>query len=94
MATKEGHGEARVGAEGGRVTKAVPKDGPFRGQRLKLLIGSGDKIGLFTLPFMLVGLLFNIVYPSAFNVGGPWTVTAAVVRDRGPVGAGQADMTA
>jgi protein-S-isoprenylcysteine O-methyltransferase Ste14 len=35
------------------------------------LIGSGDKIGLFILPFLLVGLLLNVVYPSAFDVGGP-----------------------
>jgi len=55
------------------VTTTIPKDGPFTGRRLKLLIGSGDKIGLFTLPFLLAGLLLNIVYPSAFDLGGPST---------------------
>jgi len=55
------------------VTTTVPEDGPFTGRRLKLLIGSGDKIGLFTLPFLLAGLLLNIVYPSAFDLGGPST---------------------
>ena len=55
------------------MTATVPKDGPFTGRRLKLLIGSGDKIGLFTLPFLLAGLLLNIVYPSAFDLGGPST---------------------
>lgn len=39
--------------------------------KLKLLVGSGEKIGLFTLPFLLVGLILNIYYPSAFEVGGP-----------------------
>jgi len=61
-----------------RVTTTVPKDGPFTGRRLKLLIGSGDKIGLFTLPFLLAGLLLNIVYPSAFDLGGPSTALQVV----------------
>ena len=39
--------------------------------KLKALVGSGDKIGLFTLPFLLVGVLLNFAYPSAFTVGGP-----------------------
>lgn len=39
--------------------------------RLKTLIGSGDKIGLFTLPFVVVGVIANIAFPSAFEVGGP-----------------------
>lgn len=38
---------------------------------LKTLVGSGDKIGLFTLPFLMVGLVLNIAYPSVFSVGGP-----------------------
>jgi hypothetical protein len=51
MATRTGHGEAGAGTGGERVTAAVPEDGPLRGRRLlKLLIGSGDKIGLFILP--------------------------------------------
>ena len=70
MVTKTRHGEAG----GARVTAAVPKDRPFRGRGLlKQLAGSGDKIGLFILPFLLVGLLLNIVYPPAFDVGGPST---------------------
>ena len=60
------------------MTATVPKDGPFTGRRLKLLIGSGDKIGLFTLPFLLAGLLLNIVYPSAFDLGGPSTALQVV----------------
>ena len=36
-----------------------------------MLIGSGDKIILFTLPFILIGMLFNIMSPSLFSVSGP-----------------------
>ena len=39
--------------------------------KLKALVGSGDKIGLFTLPFLLLGLILNIKKPSFFRVGGP-----------------------
>jgi protein-S-isoprenylcysteine O-methyltransferase Ste14 len=40
---------------------------------LKRLVGSGDKIGLFTLPFVVVGVILNLAYPTAFQVGGPPT---------------------
>ncbi len=43
------------------------------GSTLKLLVGSGDKIGLTTLPFLLVGLGLNIAYPRMFRVRGPAT---------------------
>jgi protein-S-isoprenylcysteine O-methyltransferase Ste14 len=39
--------------------------------RLKALVGSGDKIGLFTLPFLILGLILNMKKPSFFRVGGP-----------------------
>lgn len=39
--------------------------------KLKILIGSGEKIGWFTLPFLCIGLLLNILFPSVFSVGGP-----------------------
>lgn len=39
---------------------------------LKTLVGSGDKIMLLTLPFLIVGLILNILYPSLFGVGGPF----------------------
>jgi protein-S-isoprenylcysteine O-methyltransferase Ste14 len=39
--------------------------------KLKALVGSGDKIGLFTLPFLLLGLILNRKKPSFFRVGGP-----------------------
>jgi protein-S-isoprenylcysteine O-methyltransferase Ste14 len=39
--------------------------------KLKVLVGSGKKIGLLTLPFLIIGLVLNIMIPSIFNVGGP-----------------------
>jgi protein-S-isoprenylcysteine O-methyltransferase Ste14 len=41
-------------------------------------VGSGHKIGLFTLPFLIVGLILNVAFPSAFDVGGPPTVLRLV----------------
>ncbi len=38
---------------------------------LKGLVGSGDKIMLLTLPFLVIGLVLNILRPSLFSVGGP-----------------------
>lgn len=42
--------------------------------KLKILVGSGSKIGLFTLPFLILGLILNILFPSFFSVGGPPSV--------------------
>lgn len=39
--------------------------------KLKALVGSGDRIMLFTLPFLVIGLILNILFPSFFKVGGP-----------------------
>jgi len=41
--------------------------------KVKALVGSGDKIGLFTLPFLLLGAILNRKKPSFFRVGGPPT---------------------
>jgi len=38
---------------------------------VKLLIGSGDKIGLFTLSFFLIGLALNMISPSFFAIVSP-----------------------
>ena len=38
---------------------------------LKVLVGSGDKLGLLVLPFLAIGLALNILVPSMFSVGGP-----------------------
>jgi protein-S-isoprenylcysteine O-methyltransferase Ste14 len=43
------------------------------GASLTVLVGSGDRIGLFTLPFLVAGLAVNLAYPSLFDVGGPPT---------------------
>ena len=41
--------------------------------KLKLtdLIGSGDKIGLLIAPFLIVGVILNVLFPRLFSVGGP-----------------------
>jgi protein-S-isoprenylcysteine O-methyltransferase Ste14 len=45
--------------------------GGRRKLNLRVLVGSGDKIALFALPFLIVGLILNVAYPSLFDVGGP-----------------------
>jgi len=42
-----------------------------KNMQLKALVGSGERIGLFTLPFLFIGLILNIAFPSLFDVGGP-----------------------
>ena len=39
--------------------------------KLKVLVGSGDKIGLLVLPLLIIGLVLNILFPSVFSVEGP-----------------------
>jgi protein-S-isoprenylcysteine O-methyltransferase Ste14 len=56
---------------------------------LRRLVGSGDKITLSTLPVVLVGVVLNAAYPSAFAVGGPLTplrVGSIVVLVAGLIG--------
>lgn len=38
---------------------------------LKALVGSGEKIGLLLLPFLVIGSALNALRPSLFSVGGP-----------------------
>lgn len=45
---------------------------------LRKLIGAGDRIGLLTLPFLLVGVGLNIAFPEVFSVGGPPVALTAV----------------
>lgn len=49
--------------------------------KLKALVGSGDKIMLLTLPFLVIGLVLNILYPAWFSVGGPplWLMTVSLI---------------
>jgi protein-S-isoprenylcysteine O-methyltransferase Ste14 len=60
--------------------KSDQASGNFMGGYMKLrdLVGSGDKIGLFVLPFLVVGVTLNILFPSVFGVGGPPSVLRAV----------------
>lgn len=46
--------------------------------RLKTLMGSGHRILLVAAPFLVVGLLLNIMYPAVFSVGGPSTALLVV----------------
>jgi protein-S-isoprenylcysteine O-methyltransferase Ste14 len=46
--------------------------------KLKVLVGSGDKIMLFVLPFLIIGLILNIIFPSLFRVGGPAMVLKVI----------------
>jgi protein-S-isoprenylcysteine O-methyltransferase Ste14 len=39
--------------------------------KIKALVGSGDKIMLLVLPFLIAGVILNVVFPSFFHAGGP-----------------------
>ena len=45
---------------------------------LKALVGSGNKIALFTAPFVVARAALNIAYPRAFEVGGPPAALAVI----------------
>jgi hypothetical protein len=52
------------------------------------LVGSGDRIGAFVLPFVLIGVALNVAFADMFSVGGPplWLqVVSAVVLAVGVV---------
>src|SRR5437870_1582874 len=58
--------------------KPVRRDGPplrqpgqVRRRQLTDLVGSGDRTGLFTLPFLTVGVSLNAAFPTLSAVGGP-----------------------
>ena len=56
----------------GTATRATPpRAGSARVSALRLLVGSGDRIGLFVLPVLVVGVTLNVAFPSSFVVGGP-----------------------
>jgi Putative protein-S-isoprenylcysteine methyltransferase len=46
--------------------------------KLKELVGSGDKIALLMLPFVVVGLVLNIAFGSVFDIGGPSDVVRVI----------------
>jgi protein-S-isoprenylcysteine O-methyltransferase Ste14 len=58
------------------IENKTPAGQPVRtgrrpGLRLGALIGSGDRIGAFALPFVLIGVVLNIAFPETFSVAGP-----------------------
>jgi len=46
--------------------------------KLKALLGSAVKIAPFVLPFLIVGLILNVLMPSLFSVGGPSTLLTTI----------------
>jgi len=62
-------------------TTAPLETPPHHEVTLKDLIGSGDKIMLFTLPFLVVGVILQIAVPSLMDVGGPpnWLRAISIV---------------
>jgi protein-S-isoprenylcysteine O-methyltransferase Ste14 len=53
------------------IQAGVERTSPTKRSTLKVLVGSGDRIGVFVLPFVLVGLALNVMRPAWFSVGGP-----------------------
>lgn len=53
-------------------------DGTHATGRVAKLVGSGDRIGLFVLPFLVVGVLLHVRFPDVFAVGGPPAVLAVL----------------
>lgn len=39
--------------------------------KLKVLVGSGDKIARLALPFVAAGAALDMLFPSLFSIGGP-----------------------
>jgi protein-S-isoprenylcysteine O-methyltransferase Ste14 len=48
---------------------------------LRALIGSGDKVMLFTLPFLVVAVVLDRTFPAAFDIGGPpaWLSVLSII---------------
>jgi hypothetical protein len=61
-----------------RYTQAYYTCKRGRHMKLKALVGSGDKIALFTLPFLLLGAILTILMPSFFSVGDPPIVLTVI----------------
>jgi protein-S-isoprenylcysteine O-methyltransferase Ste14 len=82
MRSSREHGVGHVVSDTSRAQRPVPRPSSRQREvpktRLKTLIGSGDRIGLFTLPFLVVGLAANLAYPDFFDVGGPATALRVV----------------
>lgn len=48
---------------------------------LKRLIGSGDRVMLTAMPVFVISLIFNLMWPEVFAVGGPapWLRTLSII---------------
>lgn len=46
--------------------------------KLTELVGSGDKIMLFTLPFLIIGLILTNLFPFLFNIVNPPLILKAI----------------
>lgn len=53
------------------VINSGKAQGPSLLAKVRGLVGSGDKIGMVTLPLLAIGLVANIMRPEWFSVGGP-----------------------
>ena len=60
------------------IRTGVERSTPAERVSLKVLVGSGDRIGSLVLPFLVVGVVLNVLWPSVFSVGGPSDVLRAV----------------
>lgn len=56
----------------------VPPGGVTIAQKLRVLVGSGEKIGLLVVPVLVIGLVLNIATPSWFSVGGPSIILTVI----------------
>jgi protein-S-isoprenylcysteine O-methyltransferase Ste14 len=52
-------------------TRAAPKAAGLR-DTIRNLVGSGDRIMLFTLPFVAVGVVIQHLAPSLLSIDGSW----------------------
>lgn len=45
---------------------------------IKTLTGSGRKIGIFTLPFIIAGVILNLRFPAFCEIGGPGPILKVI----------------
>jgi len=62
----------------GTAGESAVEGGGRRRVTLGMLVGSGHKIMLFTLPFLVIGLVIAIGYPSVLDFGDPPAALRAV----------------
>lgn len=78
----DGKAAAWVDWRGRPVSRALATERVPEGERLRLraLVGAGDRIAGLTLPFAVVGIAANVIWPSAFHMGlGRLGLSAGIV---------------